>query len=649
MATRRAWRWGIGLGLPLAALALFLALFRWDWLIPIIEQQATARLGRPVTLQHLHVSLGRTIRVTAEGLRVGNPDGFPADPPFAELPRGIVDLAFSPLLRGQVVIPAVDLERPRVEMIGRADGSTNYGFGAGAPAGDASGGDGPQIGALRIRDGHVHAAIAGLKADFAVDLNTEDPPGADPALVAEARGTYAAQPIDARFRGGAVLNLRDPEKPWPVDLQLANGPTRVGARGTVRDPVKLAGADVRLEVQTPDMARLTPLIGVPLSPTPPFRASGRLDYAEGRFRFTDVEGRVGNSDIAGAYTVSTGARTVFTADLRSRRVDLADLGGLIGGTPGRAGTPGQTPEQRRAIAERAASPRLLPTTAISIPRLQAADVRVRYRADEIRGEGMPFDALEMALDIEDGVIRLHPGKFKVGRGEIAADATLTPQENGMLRAKAEIELRRVDISRLMRAAGAGGAGTLGGVGRIDSTGRSVSEILGNANGEMTVVTVGGNISALLADLSGLQFGRALLSALGIPDRTRIECLIGDFGLTRGALRVRTLLLDTESHVVTGSGVAGLGKEVLDLRLRTDSKGFSIGSLPTSIGIGGTFKDPSIMPDVGEVAARAGAAVGLGVLFPPLALLPTIQLGVGENSQCERLTQAGRAREAERQR
>ena len=39
--------------------------------------------------------------------------------------------------------------------------------------------------------------------------------------------------------------------------------------------------------------------------------------------------------------------------------------------------------------------------------------------------------------------------------------------------------------------------------------------------------------------------------------------------------------------------------------------------------------------------RALLTVGLGVLFAPLALLPTIQLGVGENSQCERLTRAGR--------
>lgn len=59
--------------------------------------------------------------------------------------------------------------------------------------------------------------------------------------------------------------------------------------------------------------------------------------------------------------------------------------------------------------------------------------------------------------------------------------------------------------------------------------------------------------------------------------------------------------------------------------------------------GGPLKNPAIQPELGEAAARAGAAVGLGLLFPPLALLPTIQLGVGENSQCETLQSASERR------
>jgi hypothetical protein len=101
-------------------------------------------------------------------------------------------------------------------------------------------------------------------------------------------------------------------------------------------------------------------------------------------------------------------------------------------------------------------------------------------------------------------------------------------------------------------------------------------------------------------------------------------------------------------VVTGSGGLDLGREQLDLRLRTDTKRPTVASLPTPIRIGGTLKDPGIQPELAEAAARAGAAVGLGLLFPPLALLPTIQLGVGENSRCEALQAAGERRRGQQQ-
>ncbi|MBD0272773.1 MAG: AsmA family protein, partial [Acetobacteraceae bacterium] len=311
--------------------------------------------------------------------------------------------------------------------------------------------------------------------------------------------------------------------------------------------------------------------------------------------------------------------------------------------PGRADTPGQTPQQRAAQARAQASSKMLPTTPVNMPRLTAANVHLRYRADRIQGRNMPFDSLSTEVDVVDGAVSIHPMSLGIGQGRLTAKGTLTPQEGGGLRAKIDVELRRADLSRLLGAAGAGGAGTLGGVARLEGGGKSVSEILGRGNGEATFVTVGGNIRSLLVDLSGLQFGNALLSALGIPAREGIECFIADFALQRGALRGRTLLLDTDAHVVGGSGGLDFGSEQLDLRLRTEPKRPTIASLPTPIRIEGTFKDPSIQPELAEAVARAGAAVGLGILFPPLALLPTIQLGVGENSECEALQAAGERR------
>jgi hypothetical protein len=46
-----------------------------------------------------------------------------------------------------------------------------------------------------------------------------------------------------------------------------------------------------------------------------------------------------------------------------------------------------------------------------------------------------------------------------------------------------------------------------------------------------------------------------------------------------------------------------------------------------------MKHPSVFPAVGPLALKGGAAIGLGVLFPPLALLPTIRLGLGDENAC----------------
>ena len=51
---------------------------------------------------------------------------------------------------------------------------------------------------------------------------------------------------------------------------------------------------------------------------------------------------------------------------------------------------------------------------------------------------------------------------------------------------------------------------------------------------------------------------------------------------------------------------------------------------------GTLADPKVRPDK-ELEIRGGAAVALGVFLTPLAaLLPTIQLGLGEDHDCKAL-------------
>jgi hypothetical protein len=148
---------------------------------------------------------------------------------------------------------------------------------------------------------------------------------------------------------------------------------------------------------------------------------------------------------------------------------------------------------------------------------------------------------------------------------------------------------------------------------------------------------GGDISALLVDLAGLDFGNSVLSLLGLPDRAPVRCMIVDAGLTKGDLQTRTFLVDTTEANVVGKGHIDLAKEQVDYQLTTDPKHFSVGAIPAPIDIKGALKSPGIGPDPTVLAERGGAAAVLGVLLTPLgALIPTIQLGLGEDSDCKSL-------------
>ena len=75
-----------------------------------------------------------------------------------------------------------------------------------------------------------------------------------------------------------------------------------------------------------------------------------------------------------------------------------------------------------------------------------------------------------------------------------------------------------------------GAGIVGGNAVLDGHGNSHAQMLRHGNGERKLFTRGRAVSTLLADLSGLQSGEALLFALQVPNRTTIHCLATDFVL-----------------------------------------------------------------------------------------------------------------------
>ena len=634
MAGGRAVRWLLCSILAAGALLAASCILSPFWIGPLIAWEASATLGRPVSIGRLSLHLGSMATVTAEDVVIGNPDGFASEnEPFARIPHLTAQLkTVASLHRGALVVASVDLEGPQIRFIATADGRENY---------HLAGASRPAFGLLRILDGRAQVSLAALKANFAVTFATERPTAPEVTrIVAEAQGTFAGEPLAARFTAGLLTEAHNSSEPCPVEISVQNGPTRATLKGTLYDPFSLRTGTADFQISGPDMARLEPLTSVPFPITPPYELRGKLAYEPGVYRVTDARGRVGRSDLEGTVTVTArpGQRPAITSNILSPSADLRDILSLLSGGPGSPGTPGQTPQQQaqavRTETNAVASPRVLPQAPLHPSKLDLVDLHLAFQAQKIAGASMPFDNLVFNVDILDGVVALHPLRFGIGQGQLSGNIWLTPQNAGVLQARADIQFERLDVARLLWTSGGyRGNGALNGLVHMEGAGHSIAEILGHADGAASLWMMGGNLSSLLVDLAGLRLGSALVSSLNSAPTTNVECFIADFALRRGVLSARTLLLETADAITAGMGTVDLRNERVDMRLRTQSKHFTIGVLPVPLLISGSLKEPQAAPDPGT--AGGGGVAGA------LAVLPAIQFGVGQGPHCETLLNQAR--------
>ena len=101
-------------------------------------------------------------------------------------------------------------------------------------------------------------------------------------------------------------------------------------------------------------------------------------------------------------------------------------------------------------------------------------------------------------------------------------------------------------------------------------------------------------------------------------------------------------LDTEDAIITVSGQIDLARELLALDVRPKSKGLRIITFRSPLYVAGSFKSPDVGVNKGVLALKAGGAIALGVVAPVAGLLPLVNIGADQQTDC-----AGLLAEAER--
>ncbi|NUO76221.1 MAG: AsmA family protein [Lysobacter sp.] len=626
--------WRSAGALALLAILTLIALWDWNWLRGPIERQVQARTGREFDIGgDLDVDLGRTTRIRADALRFGDAD-WSRRRDMAIADRLQFDIEVWPLLRGEIRIPDLRLQRPRLHLENDAKRGGNWVFGS-------SGGEGPKFNRVWIDDGELSFLDPVSRSDMKFRVASL-PAGADDAaapIAAHGGGRWKGNRFSLQGRADSPLELRDRERPYRLDVRAVAGATRAHARGSLVDPLRLRDFDLRLALSGQDLADLYPLIGVATPPTPPYALDGRLtrDIAGARttWHYDGFTGKVGDSDLSGRASVETGgARPYLRADLHSRRLDFDDLGGFVGAAPQTGRGESSNAELTALAAREDASARVLPDTPYRLDKLRAMDADVRLKAQRINAPGWPIDDMDAHLLLEGGVLRLQPLDFGVADGRIRSNVRMDARKP-TIATRAEIDARGLTLAKLLPTVqlARDAVGKVGGRIALDGRGNSIADMLASSDGDIAVGMGQGRISNLLMEFTGIDIAEILKFKLGHDRQIPIRCAFGDFQVREGVMHTRALAFDTSDTLLVGKGQIDLGDETLDLDIRARPKDRSLLTLRSPLKVTGTFKHPNAKPDYARLGLRGAAAVALGTIAPPAALLATIELGPGKDAAC----------------
>ncbi len=622
-------------GVLALALIVLIVLWDWNWFKRPIERRVTTQTGREFHIDgDFDVDLGRTLTITADGLRFANAP-WAREPEMARAKRLEFDLRFWPLLSGNLQIPRIALDQPVLHLQRDRKQQGNWVF----KSGDS---ELPEFRNVRIDQGLLTYFEPARKTDINVSLGSKArrEGDAEPAILVDGGGRWNGNAFKVAGSAESPLELRDSDRPYRIDLKASAGATRAHARGVLLDPLRFRDLDLKLALSGKNLADLYPLLGVAAPDTPPYALDGRLtrdilDSKRSTWHYDKFTGKVGDSDLRGDVAVTVGGkRPLFKANLTSRRLDFDDLAGFIGKAPQAGRGEASNPALATKAASEEASPRLLPSDPYKLDKLRAMDADVRLKAARIDTITLPMDDMDAHLFIDNGVLRLDPLDFGVADGNIHSTIRMDARER-TIRTQAKISARGMTLGKLMPKADLGktAVGKVRADVAVITQGNSIAAMAANANGDAEAGMGSGQVSKLLMEFASMDLAGILKIKLTHDQQIPIRCAYGDFAVKDGVMSPNALVFDTSELRLNGQGVIDLDDERLDLTFKAHNKKFSPLSLRSPFYVRGTFKNPNVRPDYVRIGLRAATAAVLASIAAPVAgLAATTDLGKAKDAK-----------------
>lgn len=314
-----------------AAFVVFGIPIELPWVKSQIETAATKALGREFAIEgplSLIPSIPPAIQI--EGVRVGNPDGWPAGE-LARLTLARVQLHVLSLIKGEVLIEEIAVDGLALDLETDASGVPNWLLTQ--PEDARKVGSEPK--ALKFIE-LAELSLSGIRVvrrDAAtgksVELTMDEISGSaldrEPMHL-QVRGAVHELSYELELNAGPLADLAEGTKPWPLDLVVEIMGVELTVRGEIAEPLRGKGISLDFELNGRRMQDLGQLFGTKLPPIRSFDLRGHIDEAGGKYRLVDLAAQIGSTSLTGSFEVDiSGARPVFSGGVDIPAIDAGPL------------------------------------------------------------------------------------------------------------------------------------------------------------------------------------------------------------------------------------------------------------------------------------------------------------------------------------
>jgi uncharacterized protein involved in outer membrane biogenesis len=568
--------------------------------------------------------------VVAERVRFTDAEGK-GELELARAARIEAEIEFLPLLRGEVRLARLIVQQPRIVVTTDAQGKSNWDFGAAGATAPApttpeptvtSPGPLAAIGDIFLENGEIEYRPYNAPA-HTVQVRRATLRGGElgDVLRFETDLRWQDQTIRVEAQTGTLNEVLTDWRNLPLKGRVAAYGGTIDVNGRLVNGILDADIAVAVTDLAPLKQRLGKNFGGPSGPAT-FSAHVRGDAND--INLENLAARLGTSDLAGSVrVVRSGPRPKVTADIRSTRFDMADLGVATDPpppTPSRPANAGPPPT------------RVIPEAPIDLKALHFADAEVRAVAATLRVPMFEFKDSAATATLVNGVLDLNVSKAGLAGGEF--NFTLNVDDTGERPSlKGKIAGNDFPIGFFVRGKyGNAIEGLVSVDAELAGVGRSPAEVASSLDGYVQLLMGEGR-----ADVRGLEtliggIGTALGTLFSGPsdDWTTVNCSALRFAVKDGMATGEVILFDSRFATVGGEGTVNLATEELDLIITPKSKAAVSLNISVPVRITGTFLNPSFNADAGAVARRLLGVAGI-FIFPPAAVAGLVSLGGNRNA------------------